>query len=286
MVRVSVIIRSKNEERLLGRTLESLERQSFQDFEVVLVDSGSTDTTLDIAKKFTRVRIVEIPERFFTYGYALNVGVRCAVGQIFVNLSAHCVPINSHYLEYILEHLSDHSVAGVYGRQLPLPEHCHHPRVVLTLADYDKCWGSELKVQTDNYFFSNANAAIRRSLWEDLKFDETLPYCEDWAWAKEVQRIGYKIIYDPRAAVYHSHISSNSEVYKIAMQLAAGKRLVDPERYVPQSLRNTVRAMLRNLREDWRNALKRGNLILFAHAVPYRIAYLIGEYNGLRRSVS
>ena len=73
----SIIIRTKNEEKWIGKVLEVLMQQSYKDFEIIVVDSGSTDRTLEIVKKYP-IKLIEIPQKDFTYPYALNVGCKSA----------------------------------------------------------------------------------------------------------------------------------------------------------------------------------------------------------------
>ena len=111
----TVLIRAKDEEAFLGDVLDALEGQTVRDFDVVLVDSGSRDRTLAIARRFERVRIVRIPPERFTFGMALNAGIREARGPVIVNLSAHAVPTAPTYLEAIVAGFADPAVAGVVG---------------------------------------------------------------------------------------------------------------------------------------------------------------------------
>jgi len=285
MVHVSVVIRSKNEERLLGRTLESLERQSFQDFEVVLVDSGSTDTTLDIAKKFTRVRIVEIPSQSFTFGYALNVGAQAAKGTVIVNLSAHAIPVHNTYLGAYLDHFADPLVAGVYGRQVPLAEHHHLRPLLLSPGDYDKCYGPEKTNRPGEYFFSNSNAAILKARWEEYPFNESMTGAEDWEWAKRVHAGGYRTLYEPRTIVYHSHNETLRQIWQRARREAVGFKQLDAEWY-----RRTFfslswlcftgtcgRVISRDVLYSISH-LKRWDVAFYA--IPYRFFQLLGYYQG------
>ena len=115
---VSIIIRTKNEERWITSCLNNIFRQSYKNFEVILVDSQSTDKTIERAKKFP-IKEVHIEEYF--PGKAINVGVEEAKGDYIVCISAHCIPVNDHWLYNLVRNLDDKSLAGVYGRQQPLP---------------------------------------------------------------------------------------------------------------------------------------------------------------------
>ncbi|MCL4459209.1 MAG: glycosyltransferase [Chloroflexi bacterium] len=201
MPKTSIVIRSKNEESYIGQTLGAIFEQDEQDFEVIIVDSGSRDKTLEIASSYP-VKIIRIRETIFTYGRALNIGIRNSTGDFIVSLSAHALPTDGQWLRHLLAAFADLTVAGVYGR--------HVPRANATkLEVWGMHWGGTIdgqrRRQTRDFRFSNANGAIRRQIWEFIPFDESLSGGEDFVWAKQVQDLGYAIVYEPAAAVYHSH---------------------------------------------------------------------------------
>ncbi len=204
--RVSILLRTLNESQHLPEMLRAVQAQQVAaDIEWILVDSGSTDATLDIAWQFGMAHILALPPAEFSFGRALNAAAGKASGEILVALSAHACPAHERWLAFLLGHFDSVQVGGVYGRQLPRRDAWPPVRV-----DYERCYGPESVVHESvaNVFFSNANAACRRSLWERFPFDETLPACEDQAWARCVVDAGYRIVYDSRATVYHSHNES------------------------------------------------------------------------------
>ena len=196
---ISVIIRSKNEERWMRRCLEAVTRQDCDGLEVVVVDNNSRDRTLEIAGDFG-CKIVTIDDREFTYGRALNVGIRACAGDLVAILSAHCVPLTDKWLARMALDLADPDVAAVYGRQEPLPDSDAFDK-----RDLWTVFGLERKVQTRDFFFHNANSMLRRAVWESLPFDEQINGVEDRDWAKKVIERGLKIVYEPQASVYHFH---------------------------------------------------------------------------------
>ena len=101
----SIIIRTKNEERYLEHVLLMLKKQTYKNFETVIVDDNSTDKTLEIAKKYN-CKIVKIPEGKFNYPYACNFGIRESIGEYIVFISGHSIPINTKWLENGLTILS------------------------------------------------------------------------------------------------------------------------------------------------------------------------------------
>jgi glycosyltransferase involved in cell wall biosynthesis len=196
---VSVIIRTRNEANTLARCVRAVLLQRDVTPEIVLVDNASMDGTPEMGEKLG-CRVISIPESEFSYGRAINRGIQAAGSEYLAILSAHCIPVNDLWLMRLIANLLDPNVAGVYGRQEPLPDS----------SDFDKrdlwtTFGLDRKVQRKDYFFHNANSAIRRDVWEDYPFNETIAGVEDRAWAKQVLAAGYTLVYEPEASVYHPH---------------------------------------------------------------------------------
>ena len=162
--KVSIIVRTKNEERWIDKCLAAIAEQQHKNHEVIVVDNDSTDATVAKAKAFA-VKLVNISQ--FRPGEALNIGIRASTGDVIVCLSAHCIPTGPDWLGNLITPLADANVAGVYGRQEPLPfSDPHDKRDLLTVFGLDR------KEQQRDPFFHNANSAILRSTWEKFPFDE------------------------------------------------------------------------------------------------------------------
>jgi rhamnosyltransferase len=198
----SIVIRAKNEAHDIGATLSRVFSQTgISAFEVIVVDSGSTDDTIEIVGAFP-AELIRIPPHEFTYGHALNLGIRAARGDFVVALSAHSLPFDDQWLRHLLQPFRAENVAGVYGRQMPRAN-----------ATWPELFGMRLsgvmstkpRLQERDMMFSNANGAFRRDLALLHPFDEVIPGAEDLAWADWIERQGWSIYYEPRAAVYHSH---------------------------------------------------------------------------------
>ena len=195
----SIIIRTRNEERWITPCFEALFNQSFQNFEIVVVDNESTDKTLDKIRQFSVEKILTISD--YLPGKALNLGIEEAVGCYIVCLSAHCIPVNSEWLETLTKTLvGGEQYAGVYGRQEPMSFTPPADRRDLMLV-----FGLDRKIQRKDSFFHNANSIIRRACWEKVHFDQKITNIEDRIWAQEMLNLGYQIIYEPEASVYHYH---------------------------------------------------------------------------------
>jgi rhamnosyltransferase len=201
-VLASVVIRAKNEARFIGEVLEAISRQQGADpFEVIVVDSGSADGTVDIVRRYD-VRLLEIPPESFTYGRALNIGIEAASGEFIASLSAHSTPANDGWLAGLIEPFKNSRVAGVVGRQIPRSNATWLELLGMRMSGV-MSERRELRHQSPR--FSNANSGLRRSLWQRVRFDEDVAGAEDFAWARTMLALGHLIAYEPKAAVYHSH---------------------------------------------------------------------------------
>ena len=197
MTTASIIIRTKDEARHLGRTLEGVFAQDLTPHEVIVIDSGSTDATVAVARSHP-VQILHLDPRDWGYSRALNVAAARATGRVLVCLSAHCVPVTASWLTSLVRHFQDPDVAGVWGpgyrpgRELPAAG----PPLRQMPGSYtveNRWWG-----------LTNANSAIRRDLWQLVPFDEDLPAAEDKAWGKAMLERNMIIVYEPAAAVWHA----------------------------------------------------------------------------------
>jgi rhamnosyltransferase len=233
-VTVGVLIRTLNESELIGRCLETLHAQrSSADLDVLVLDSGSTDATVEIARSHG-ARIVNLPPSDFDYSKALNVGIAELRGELVISLSAHAIPVDEEWLERMIAPFEDPRVAGVAGGQVPWPDAPW--REVQRLR---RTFGETRRVYTqgaaDAIVFSNAASAIRRSVWHDQPF--TLPAAEDLEWARRVVAAGWTVVYEPSAAVYHSHHESPRAQ---ALRLIDVNR-VDVAEAGPRTRRRTLR---------------------------------------------
>ncbi len=224
---VSILIRTKNEEGYIGKTLTAIFSQTYNNYEVLIVDSGSTDRTLEIAREY-EVKIFEIKPEDFTWGYALNYGFQRAAGEYVVCLSAHALPLSENWLETIIPNFRDDNVAAVMCNTLPWPD-CNpfDRRGLLRKFNIPK---QELK-EGPPFIFGNTSSVIRRDIWERVNFDESLSYCEDHDWIRNVRKLNYKIIYEPEAKVYHSHNEALKQIYRRYYQEAYASKILNLRDY-------------------------------------------------------
>ena len=214
---VSIIILTKNAGNDFQNTLEAIYAQKYAgEFEVVIVDSGSIDNTLEIAQNYP-TKVHQISPDDFGHGKTRNFAASLASGNYLVFLTQDAVPANDRWLSTLLRNFNDDNVAGVYGRQIPRkdtkPMENFFLNIRYPVSRMVKSAGQG-KVDMNAIFFSNANSAIRKDIWEKYPFDDNLIMSEDQEWSRRVILAGYKIAYDPEAAVYHSHNYSPKTVFQ------------------------------------------------------------------------
>jgi rhamnosyltransferase len=274
----SIIIRTKNEEALVGEVLTAVYEQTVRDIEVILVDSGSTDRTLQIARKFP-LKIIETRPEEFTYGRGLNIGCEAARGEFLVFVSAHAVPMTANWLSCLLCHFEDANVAGVWGKHIEsktIP-----PKECVVQGEIVR---QDLTMFLSNcYFgFSNVNAAIRAGVWRLHAFDELLPYTEDKKWALQVLNDGYTVVYDSRAIVWHYHHDTLRQIwYRAHLEHVGFANFLNlPLPSTWEVLWRTARQALRRL---WYAATKRQRIDSLTFDLASAFAREIGRYTGLRK---
>ncbi len=203
---ISIIIRAFNEADHIGRLLYGISQQTISNTEVIIVDSGSTDDTLNIAKQYP-VKIVHIDPEDFTFGRSLNRGIAAASGDIVVIISAHCFPVFPDWLHRLTKSFSEKEIGLVYGRQKGGETNFYSEHQF-----FRKYFPENSVNQQAHPYSHNANAAIRRRLWEQHPYDETLTGLEDLAWSSWLMEEGYGIAYVAEAEVVHSHKETYQQV--------------------------------------------------------------------------
>lgn len=275
---ISIVIRTLNEARYLGALLDSVERQILDGFTVqsVVVDSGSTDGTLEIAHRH-RCRVTHVRKEDFSFGRSLNLGCREAAGDILVFVSGHCVPTDWHWLQRLCAPIRDGLADYTYGRQIGGPQsrysECHI---------FEKYYPASSAVPQAGYFANNANAAIARSAWAAYGFDEELTGLEDMDLAKRLHQAGGRIGYVAEAAVYHYHHESWLQVRRRFEREAMALHTIKPEIQLWRT--DVLRYLLASVAHDLRCAAREGRALeLWREILLYRYHQYIGSYHGHHR---
>ncbi|MBI9043054.1 MAG: glycosyltransferase family 2 protein [Anaerolineaceae bacterium] len=195
----SIVIRAYNEEQHIGRLLTGIMKQTVRDVQIILVDSGSTDRTVEIASQYP-IDLVSIRPQDFTFGKSLNLGIEQAKYDLIVMASAHVFPVFEDWLEMLLKPFADPKVALAYGKQRGAEDTYFSEHMIF------QSWFPDVSRDSQSHpFCNNANSAIRKELWKINAYDESLTGLEDLAWANWAQANGSKISYVAEAEVVHVH---------------------------------------------------------------------------------
>lgn len=211
---ITIIIITKNEEKNIGGCLREVFSQDTEySFEVIVIDSSSTDRTMDVIRTFPLVNLIVIPAKEFGHGKTRNKGAGLAKGKFLVFLNGDAIPKDNHWLQNLLDNFeTDEKIAGVYSRHIS-----KDGTYVCYILEQEKIFGQiklikelnekdvDRKTMIELMRFSTVSCAIRKEIWEKFKFNEELILAEDQDWAERVLNVGYKIVYEPKSIVYHSH---------------------------------------------------------------------------------
>ncbi len=277
MPKLSIIIRSYNEEQHIGRLLHGIEMQRLPAHEVILVDSGSTDSTVPIAEKYG-VRVVHIPKAEFSFGRALNRGCAVATGEILVFASAHVYPLRRDWLEQLAAPFSDPETVLCYGRQTG------NDATRFSEHQVFKSWFPAQSIPRQTHTFcNNANCAIRHSWWERHRYDETLTGLEDLAWAKAARAAGGQIAYSAEAVIAHVHKESWSRIRNRYRREGLALRHIEPG--IRFSWLDFLTLTTQNIATDLREAMRQRVLPQKAlDILLFRVNQFFGTWQGHNQS--
>ena len=274
--RLSVIVRCLNEERHIGRLLAGLSQQSRRPDEVIVIDSGSTDATVSIAARWG-CRIVPIAPEEFSFGRALNRGCDAASGDLLVIASAHVYPVYVDWLERLVAPFSDGNVAIAYGRQVgnDVTKYAEH-------QVFARWFPARSAARQSHSFCNNANAAVRRTVWRELRYDEELTGLEDIDLAKRAQARGGAVAYVAEAEVVHVHEEAWRQVYNRYRREAIALVRIEPHSRC--GLLDCLRLFAVNVASDYFHAWHDGCLLRHVVAIPmFRWMQFWGTYRGARQ---
>lgn len=275
--RCSIVIRAYNEEKHIRKLLTGIDKQTVTDREVILVDSGSSDGTLEIAKDYS-VNIVSIDPKNFTFGRSLNTGIEAAAGEIIIIISAHCYPVYPDWLEQLVSPFKDEKIASSYGKQRGADTNHYSEHQF-----FNNYFPNASQPDQGQPFTHNANAAIRRSLWELNPYHESLTGLEDLAWSSWAKDQGYSVAYVANAEIVHIHEETFKQVHNRYRREAIAMKQILPESQF--SFRNMIGMMMRKSLNDMVQA-RRDRVLLkeFLNIIRFRGLQYLATWQGYRYS--
>lgn len=273
---VSIILRSCNEAWALRETLPALRAQSFTDWELIVIDSGSNDGSVDLIRRAAPRHFLQILPEDYQPGRVLNAGLRLARGACAVFLNADATPQGPHWLAPLVAALAAPGTAAVFSRQIPRPG-C---RATFAL-DYARSFGPGPAAAGGPDFFSLASSAIQRDLWARLGgFSETLQYSEDVDYALRCARLGHRIAYCPASVAMHSHNYTAPQAYKRSFGEACALGLMPGPRSSVARSDRVFAGWLNDLRRDLVFCLRARRVGEWPHAWRTRWAQRTGRRDG------
>src|SRR5256885_6418987 len=215
---ISIVIPTFNAGRAFGTVLHRIMGQGRPPVEIVCADLGSTDGTRHIVSQFPLARLVEIAEPVGPRSW--NRAMEEARGEVVIFLEQAALPANGDWLSHLTAPFEDPSVGGVYGRQEVSVD--SDPVSGFRLAQRfcrEPHWrrirvGDPVAYKSLPFFIENA--AVRRSVWRGIHFNEHLPIGADRVWARQIVLASCTIAYAPDALIIREVHASLRAAYRLA----------------------------------------------------------------------
>ena len=263
---VSIILRSFNEGWALKDTLPALRAQDYTNWELIVIDSGSTDGSVELIRAAAPAHFVQIESRDYNPSRVMNRGMELARGNFGIFINADATPQGIHWLGPLANALLDPDVAAVYGRQMPRPG-CQ----AVYAADYDRCFGPARESTKWDHFFSMVSSGLRKDIWARRGFLEQMQYSEDDEYTRWCRSQGYRVVYVPESVVMHSHNYTPEQAYR--RWFGEGRALAAVWSGKPQTFswaRSVMLGWLNDVRRDAAWCLRNHRLSELPHAARIR----------------
>ncbi|OYW31579.1 MAG: glycosyl transferase family 2 [Chthoniobacter sp. 12-60-6] len=276
---ISIVMRSFNEAWALKETLPVLATQNWKNWELIVIDSGSTDGSHELIRSAKPAHFIQITPQEYTPGRVMNHGMRLASSERVIFLNADATPQNDHWLRPLAEALADTRAAACFGRQIPRPD-C---RAVFA-CDYDRCFGPARESAHWDHFFSMVSSGLRKEVWRQRGFREDLQYAEDDEYTRWCRSQGYAVPYVQDSVVMHSHNYTPQQSWKRSFGDA---RAIGKAWSQRPSIFNWPRTValgwINDVWHDLRWCLKHGRLQEMIHAMHIRWQQRRARLAGFKR---
>jgi rhamnosyltransferase len=206
---VSIILRSFNEGWALKETLPALRAQDYTNWELIVIDSGSTDGSVDLIKASAPAHFIQIDSREYNPSRVMNHGMRLSRAEFGIFLNADATPQGNNWLRPLVNGLLETDVAAVYGQQIPRPD-CR----AVYASDYERCFGPARESSRWEHFFSMVSSGLRKDIWARRGFLQQMQYSEDDEYTRWCRAQGYRIVSVFESVVMHSHNYTPAQAYR------------------------------------------------------------------------
>jgi rhamnosyltransferase len=286
-VLISVVIPVKNGEYWLRKTIEAIIKQTvFEQCEIIIIDSGSTDSTLEIVKQYP-VHLIQIQPQEFNHGATRNIGALAAKGTYVVMTVQDAQAADEYWLEHLLNEFADEEVVAVCGKQIvphvadANPIYWHRPFSApqkRSVQFKDEAFQKLAPVeQKQACALDDVNTMYKKEKLLELPFRKVL-FGEDMQWAKDALQKGWKLVYTDFAVVHHHHTDTPSYAAKRTYTECFYRYKLFACKYQPTSL---IQATMR----DAKILLKTAELTLLkkAYWLWYNLRIHISENRAIRQ---
>jgi len=274
--KISIIVRTKNSSNIIDQTLKALFSQTFQNFNLIIVDSGSNDDTLDKCLKYQHTLLIMTSGQYHP-GKVLNSAIDKCNTKVVVFLNSDCVMLAPNTLQVLLDDLDSSNVAAVFARQICRPE-----ALSWVKRDYKMAFPTHKKEEWMH--FSLPLAAIHKEIWEEIPFYTQAWASEDTKWAVDIKQRGYIVNYANNSLVMHSHNYNLKQLFNRKYVEGEADAYIYPSQ---MTLAKTLRNYLASVYNDFAFHLNIGDIGGWMQTVLLRgvahFSYLKGNWKGIER---
>lgn len=213
--RISIVVPAFNEEKTMAECIESLLCLNYDNFEVILVDDGSKDKTLDIARSYEDSRVKVFHQENRGKAEALNTGIRNAKGKIIVTVDAD-TRLHPDALYHISRHFTGRASLGAVAGNVKVS---NTEGFLQRLQAVEYTSGINLVRKAQSVLGSvmivpGPIAALRRDAVEKVGFIPTDTFAEDFDITMGILKAGYRVEYEDRAIAYTIVPNSIDDLFK------------------------------------------------------------------------
>jgi rhamnosyltransferase len=275
---VSIILRSYNEGWALRDTLPAIEAQEHRNWELIVIDSGSTDGSVELIRKACPQHFIQIQPQDYNPARVMNLGMQLARSEFGIFINADATPQGTNWLGPLIKPLLHPRTAAVFGRQIPRPD-CQ----AVYACDYERCFGPQRESAQWEHFFSMVSSGLRKDIWSRRGFLEKMQYSEDDEYTRWCRAQGYEVVYCPESVVMHSHNYTPQQAHK--RSFGEGKALAAVWTGQPDEINWLSTVMLGSVRDalrDLRFCAENRRLREFPHALRIRCQQRLAKLAGFR----
>jgi rhamnosyltransferase len=263
---VSIAVRSFNEGWALKETLAGIAAQDYQVRELIVIDSGSTDGSVEMIRNARPRHFIQIPSKAYKPGRVMNQAMELASTEFVIFLNADATPEGTKWLTPLVCALKSPNTGAVFGRQVPRPG-CW----AVYAHDYERCFGNKRESARWAHFFSMVSSGLRKDIWSRRGFREDLQYSEDDEYTRWCCAEGYRVVYCPESVVVHSHNYTPDQAYKRSFGEAKALAAVWPGSLDDFGWRQTVcLGWMNDLRRDLGFCLRTARMAEWPQAARIR----------------